>query len=179
MLKYKRLLEFNAAQLQQAYTRIEKQEDDLTKIEEELVQAYRNFDILSIKKGSENLPQISERTPNVKAFNTQETQTSEVLCEKENTAFYHSRADNLQKQLLELNSEITIKNKALDHLKSKLTEMEINLNSMKNQLQDKQSQIVFYEKHIVELQSKTDRVNANVSPFAQSNEDIVALKVNT
>lgn len=169
-------MEFKTTQLQQAYERIEIQEEDLSTMEGELLQIYRNFDILSVKQLSESAPQLQEKTVKVKSYNTQETQTL-TLHEKENTTIHQNRLDNLQKQLLDVNSEITIKNK--DHLKNKITEMEMNLNLMKKQLQDKQSQIVFYEKHIVELQNKKDHVNANSSTFGQSKEDIFALKVNT
>lgn len=146
-------------------------------MEEELLQIYRNLDILSIKKFSDNISQGSEKTVSVKVCNTQETQTSEVIYEKESNVLHQNRMDNLQKQLLDVNSEMTIKSKAVDHLKNKVTEMETNSNLMKKQLQDKQSQIAFYEKHIVELQNKKDHVNVTTSAFAQSSEEILALKV--
>ncbi|CAH2012681.1 unnamed protein product [Acanthoscelides obtectus] len=71
-------------------------------------------------------------------------------------------------------------------LKSKMNENEMAINLFRKQIGDKQSQISFYERHIVELQNKKDEImnssggaggdNISVGTETQLQNELIALK---
>lgn len=79
----------------------------------------------------------------------------------------------------QLSKDLEAKEQTIEELKNKINDYELNLSILKKQLSDKQSQITFYERHIMELQSKKE-----VPPSAPTetielnkNEEILSLKV--
>lgn len=93
-------------------------------------------------------------------------------------------------ELLSVKNELVEKQKAIADLKSKNSDLEMSISLFRTQIGDKQSQINFYEKHIMELQNRKivevhtsgaggdNNVMGNVDDSSQ-NEEIIALKVNT
>lgn len=170
------------AQLRQALKRIEDQEDQLSKLEEELLKAYSQDDKTpppSTYTSKElSVPEIA---PAIKLFNSQSSQTQfEVI--PEDTTDFSDTLNQLQLKLIDCESELSNKNTAIDQLKSKITELEMNISMFRKQLGDKQSQITFYERHILELQNKKHELNASENGSGdngalQSGEEHSVLKV--
>ncbi|XP_015840436.1 centrosomal protein of 290 kDa isoform X2 [Tribolium castaneum] len=74
---------------------------------------------------------------------------------------------------MQLSKEIAVKDQTIEELKNKINEYELSLTTLKKQLADKQSQITFYERHIMELQSKKE---APETIDLNKNEEILTLK---
>lgn len=103
----------------------------------------------------------------VKIMKHKEIQT-EVVISNESTS-------NLNDDVIR--NEIATKDKVIQQLKSKVTESEMSLSLFRNQLGDKQSQITFYEKHILELQSKLEGMPKVGESTTENGDEIMALKV--
>lgn len=185
-LKYRRLLEFKENQLRQAYQRLETQDDHIAKIEVELLQAYQNTNLEGAARILENVSQETQKTPDIapriKLFNSQESQTCFEVMPTDKT--YSEQMNILQAKLINTESNLTQKESVIEQLRGKITELEMNISLFRKQIGDKQSQIIFYEKHILELQSKkqelfnTSENGSGDSSIVQNNDEILTLKVN-
>lgn len=91
--------------------------------------------------------------------------------------------ENMQTEVKQLQQEIDVKAKLISEYKSKITELEMNISLFRNQLGDKQSQITFYEKYILDLQNKKEQNElvaiGNADTFTGDNnlQEILSLKV--
>ncbi|XP_044259542.1 centrosomal protein of 290 kDa-like isoform X2 [Tribolium madens] len=80
---------------------------------------------------------------------------------------------------MQLSKEIAVKDQTIEELKNKINENELSLSTLKKQLVDKQSQITFYERHIMELQSKKEVAavpTVSETIDLNKNEEILSLK---
>ena len=123
-------------------------------------------------------PVLQEKSPKsdppmIKITKSKETQTDVIQQEnlQENETF-----NNLRAELITATNEIASKEETIQQLKSKITEHEMNISLFRKQLGDKQSQITFYERHILELQSKKE-ISATEGIDLNTNEEVLALKV--
>nr|XP_022901566.1 centrosomal protein of 290 kDa isoform X1 [Onthophagus taurus] len=163
-LKQRRKSEFLQTQLDQALEKIEMQNNHTSKLEEALFLSYQNLEInipktidnIKLKPLNDDKEEIQKKIENIKIFNSQETQTIFDLETIQNGNGSNQNLKKIQMELLQNQNELSSKTEIIEQLKSKLTELEMNLSLFKSQLGDKQSQITFYEKHILELQSKKE-----------------------
>lgn len=189
-LKHRRKSEFVEAQLQQALDRIDEQDQLMSKLEEELLQAFQKPDIYIMHdvesvKLYENGKDIQETETDeieckIKLFKSEETQTILDVSTKSSSDPNEDALKNLHVELVNTLKELTSKNETIGQLKSKQTELEMNINMFKNQIGDKQSQITFYEKHILELQNKKEIAVQEMKLSSEvdiTNEELVTLKV--
>lgn len=197
-LRHKRYAEFKDHQLQQALQRINNQEEQISKLEEELLQSYQkpelfldNFNENQTKEEDvlvETLINEIEagKECKLKMLKSEEVQTSIDLSElKDSDTLQADLLNKLQDDLSKTRLDLEAKDKNTEELKSKITELELNISLFKTQIGDKQSQIMFYEKHILELKNKLDSANthdvaaekADSNDGTKSPEEIVSLKV--
>lgn len=185
-LKYRRLSEFKENQLRQAYQRLEMQDDHIAKLEVELLQAYQNTNPDGAAKILENDQHEVEKTQDlppriIKLFNSQESQTCFELIQTDKN--FSEQMNILQAKLINTESNLSQKESLIEQLRGKITELEMNISLFRKQIGDKQSQINFYEKHILELQSKkqdlfnTSENGSGDSSLVQNNEEVLTLKV--
>ncbi|KAJ8934432.1 hypothetical protein NQ318_017133 [Aromia moschata] len=194
-LRYKRQAEFKETQLQHFKDRVRIQDEQIAKLDEELLLCHRNFDTnapcteILVQK----LPEPSKSS--TITFQTAETQTDEVARTETQQENRDQQENDVQKENRHLKSQVASlqetlgeREQGLTQLKGKFSELEVAVGVFRKQLGDKQSQIVFYERHIMELQSKKQEVhpaegaggdNINVgAEVAKSNEEVLALKIN-
>lgn len=118
----------------------------------------------------------------LKMFQSEEVQTSIDLFElKDSDPLQADVLNKLQNDLSLIRSELETKEKIVEEYKSKITELELNVNLFKTQLGDKQSQIMFYEKHILELKNKLEAtaVGEKIEETTEKGtEEIALFKVN-
>lgn len=192
-LKYQRELDFKNMQIEQMSYRLTSQDELITKLQEELLQCYHKYDPLPLTDQKEETDSIMEKpkevknvtSDEIKMFKQQETQTTpdllKSLSDEGNVAIIIA---NLQAKVNSSADELKEKNDTVEQLRSKVTELEMNLSLFRTQIGDKQSQIMFYEKHILELQNKISKfyseqppADFNTAVVASNSDEIVALKV--
>lgn len=155
------------------------------KLEEELFDLYKN---ISVEVESDCLErkrvEIERRveTPVVRLVSV-ETQTVndghsceneiEEGVEEEESMKQNDSSISSENTATDFSNQIEAKDQIIQQLKSKLNECEMNISLFRKQLGDKQSQITFYERHILELQSSKESVTQNL----ETNETITSLKV--
>lgn len=143
------------------------QDGQITQLEEELLLAYQkpelfleNIDEIKeddVKEEPINVDDRKKEFKSKKMFQSEEVQTSIDLSElKETDPLQAEVLNKLQNELTQMRTELEMKEKIVEEYKSKITELELNLSLFKTQLGDKQSQIMFYEKHILELKTKLE-----------------------
>ncbi|KAG5876194.1 hypothetical protein JTB14_001937 [Gonioctena quinquepunctata] len=164
-LRYRRQSEFKEAQLQHFTERLKMQDDEIARLDEELILWHKNFDgILVQKEVSKNkVPEPARRAS--KLMKTAEVQTSEEPKENRheevNASKDDSRFSTLTIRLAKIKDELAVKDHMVDQLKSKITEHEMTISMFRKQIGDKQSQISFYERHIMELQNKKGEIHVD------------------
>lgn len=163
------------------------------KLDQELLQIYKNFDT--------NVPQKLTRTIQEEQVQNSVTSVPVPLPRKitRSVSIQVSEPDaksepseekgvlvNLKSELLSLREELSQKQSQIDQLKSKIIEHEMTISMFRKQIGDKQSQISFYERHIMELQNKKTEVtngggaggdNITVRSDGNQSEEILILKV--
>lgn len=189
MIRYRRQADFKELQLQQCNNRIEIQNDQIAKLEEDLFFSIKGTEsnktttpFTPLKTHQELIPDISEKL--VKLTKNQDVQTDMMEIDETDNS---NRLENLKKELLNTKNDLVAKEEALQQLKTKLNESEMNVSLFRTQIGDKQAQISFYEKHILDLQQmkKEDTVmhrpTNGAGGDAPSNEivseEVISLKV--
>ncbi|GJQ81526.1 hypothetical protein Trydic_g4888 [Trypoxylus dichotomus] len=184
-LKHRRHSEFIEAQLQQALGRINEQDQLMSRLEEELLQAYQKNDfcispdIQSVKlheNGTDQKIEKDEVECKLKIFKSEETQTIFDASPKSDSNKDDDALKKLHLELVTAQKEVNAKDETIEQFKSKQTELEMNISMFKKQLGDKQSQIMFYEKHILELQNKKEEAKITSDVDVTCDEEYVALK---
>ncbi|XP_045460169.1 centrosomal protein of 290 kDa [Harmonia axyridis] len=162
LIRYRRQADFKELQLQQCNARIEIQNEQIAKLEEDLFLSFKDPDSVGIvssfiqpKLHPEPVPEISEK--HVKLTRSQDVQTEMV--EVDGTDNDAKRLENLKTELLNMKNELLAKEEAIQQLKTKLNECEMTVSLFRSQIGDKQAQINFYEKHILELQASMKEEN--------------------
>lgn len=196
-MRHKRYAEFKDNQLQQAMLRLSNQEKQIEKLEEELLQAYQKPELFlenmeEIKDEDDvndillNVEVEQKKESKLKMFKTEEIQTSFDLLElKDSDSLQADVLNKLQNDVTRMRRELENKEKTIEEYKAKITELELNISMFKTQIGDKQSQIMFYEKHILELNGKLEIGNNASGIIAEKidgisekgSEEIAALKV--
>ncbi|KAI4458205.1 centrosomal protein [Holotrichia oblita] len=187
-LRQRRRSEFVETQLRQALDRINEQDQLMSKLEEELLQACRSSDfsispdVQSVKlyKNGDNIQETDNVECKVKICKSEETQTLFDASLNPDKSIDEDGMKKLHLELVGAQKQISLKDETIEQLKSKQTELEMNMSMFKSQLGDKQSQITFYEKHIVELQNKKE-LPAQETKITQDiditgNEEYIAIK---
>lgn len=175
--------------------RIKIQDDQISKLDEELLLWQKNVDGISIPK--ENLvyhapTMVSKPTSpiakiTVHSFSTQTTE-NELVPQIFTAPTTSPELSSVKEELKENQKIIAEKQKNISELKSKIAELEMAVSTFRSQLRDKQSQINFYEKHILEMQNKKtgevhsngaggDNINVGMVETPTSIEELLALKV--
>lgn len=191
-LRYKRQSEFKEAQLQHFIERVKMQDEQLSKLDEELLLWHKNFDVNLPPKNTppvEEVKKVVEEAPapEVKILKSCEVQTVEfVPHEKIRESEEAVQIANLKLELFKVREVVVEKERNINQMQSKINELEMTINLFRKQIGDKQSQIAFYERHIMEFENKKDEVhssgaggdNINVGMESNKNNDeILALKV--
>lgn len=137
--------------------RIQTQDEQIGKLEEELLMWHKNFSSSSPEIGEkqemENILITQPPSPVIKLTKNEGIQTEEIILQYDEV---DKSLPNMKIELITLRNELNNKELNIEQLKNQLTESEMNVNLFKKQLGDKQSQITFYERHILELQTKRD-----------------------
>lgn len=179
-IKYRRQCTLKETQLQHVFDRVKIQDEQIIKLEEELFALHKNFAF----DYDPELPPTSVQQPEkavkpeptmIKISKNKDTQTELTQEEdiKEDDSF-----SNIRAELISVSNEVAAKEQIIQQLKSKITENEMNLSLFRKQLGDKQSQITFYERHILELQSKKEiTTDSSENVDVNKNEEILTLKV--
>lgn len=175
-LKFRRSVEFKENEIQQLQERLNKQDEHINKLEEELLKCFQiSQDIFTDPSTSpEGLP---ETPTEPKQYVANETQTSDIANPDVN---HQDKINKLQLNVLEREKEISIKNNEITQLQNRITELEMNISLFKQQINDKQSQIMFYENHIMELRGKieqTEKIPIDNNSAMQRNEEALMLNV--
>lgn len=115
---------------------------------------------------------------------TVEVQTIEYTTTPRNTVVESTTSNQ---DLEKANRELVMKEQTIDQLKNKMKDLEMKVSLFRQQIGDKQSQITFYERHILELQNKKEEVHTNgaggdnfsvgLEPINSNNEELITLKV--
>lgn len=158
-MKLTKLIEFKENQIKQYRERINKQDDQIIKLEEELLQVYQktqDIPISSVSNVTHSIQKPLEIVSKLTLFDSKQTQTLDSVQDETNTDF-QNKLDGLQLKILENESDISGKDNIISQLKSKISELEMNISLFRQQIGDKQSQIMFYEKHILELRGKLEK----------------------
>jgi centrosomal protein CEP290 len=178
-IKYRRQCTLKETQLQHVFDRVKIQDEQIIKLEEELFALHKNFAF----DYDPELPPTSVQQPEkavkpeptmIKISKNKDTQTELMQEEdiKEDDSF-----SNIRAELISVSNEVAAKEQIIQQLKSKITENEMNLSLFRKQLGDKQSQITFYERHILELQSKKEiTTDSSENVDVNKNEEILTLK---
>ncbi|XP_050500647.1 centrosomal protein of 290 kDa [Diabrotica virgifera virgifera] len=197
-IRLKRQLEFKQSELQHYIERSKLQDEQILKLDQELLQIYKYLDIPDgVTQKSlqvETQETISQKSPTpapkprtLKASRsvTVQTENLEPVSSTKVTSEQNHIVNNLKAELLTLQEEVKVKETQLDQLRSKITEQEMTISMFRKQIGDKQSQITFYERHIMDLQNKKaevasagaggDNVNVGTETVSQTQEQI-ALK---
>lgn len=178
--------------MQHFMERVRTQDKQMSKLDEELLMWHKNFDVsLSPKKTNsvEHVETVTKKPPAaiLKITKSAEVQTVEIA--PDNRVGESDEAvqiASLKSELIKTREVVDEKERSINQLKSRVTELEMTISLFRKQIGDKQSQIMFYERHIMELQSKKDEVHSggaggdNISVGIESNksnEEITALKV--
>ncbi|KAJ8968110.1 hypothetical protein NQ314_002465 [Rhamnusium bicolor] len=189
-LRYKRQSEFKEIQLQHFMERVKMQDEQISKLNEELLLWQKDFDADLSSKESTTIQGTKEVVkpppPVLKIMKSAEVQTIEVVLKRtENKLEEANQISNLKSEVLKIREETEEKERNINQLKNKITELEMTISLFRKQIGDKQSQIMFYERHILELQNKKDEIhtggaggdNIGVGLEAnKSNEEVIALK---
>lgn len=158
-------------------------------MEEELLQLYQKSPDISPTAQPptpKEMQMPADIITKIKLFSSKQTQTLE--CAQDEPIDNSDAQDilyKLQLQLMEKENEVLGKDNTIGQLKSKITELEMNISLFRQQLGDKQSQIMFYEKHILELRGKVEKAEKAIpeenardsNALVKMNEETVALKV--
>lgn len=188
-LRQRRRSEFVETQLRQALDRINEQDQLMSKLEEELLQACRSSDfsissdVQSVKlhRNGADVQKTDNVECKVKICKSEETQTLFDASLKPDKDVDDDGMKKLHSELVDAQKQISLKDEAIEQLKSKQIELEMNMSMFKKQLGDKQSQITFYEKHILELQNKKElpaqETKITHDTDITGNEEYIALKV--
>lgn len=140
-------------QLGRVSKQVEEQEEQIAKLECELLQSLCIRDINDTKKVPRKLETV-------------ETTVMEIVDDSvERFESATQTVDLIDKKSEELSS----KEEALKHLKVRIVELELSLSLCQQQLTDKQSQISFYEKHIMDMQQKKE-TSSSADPKVMANE---------
>ncbi|XP_031338487.1 centrosomal protein of 290 kDa isoform X2 [Photinus pyralis] len=189
-LRYRKQIELNNLQVEQLTERLKNQDGVIISLEEALVRSLYSENFLSNEVKREDkctatspfheVPILTHSEP--KVLKQQEVQTSsELLAAFSGDKEFNALIVELEKKLNASDNVISEKCATIDQLKSKITELEMNISLFRTQIGDKQSQITFYEKHILELQNKlkkTESEGTKVNTVEQSHvaEEVVSLK---
>lgn len=191
-MRYKRQSEFKEKQLEHFAERIKLQDDQISKLDEELLLWQKNFDAITSPKEISMLPApllVSKPTsPIIKtSFTSISTQTTNIEIVSEVTS--QTISPSLSSELVIVKEELVEKQRIINEMKSKISDLEMTVSMFRTQIGDKQSQINFYEKHILELQTSKkvvevhaggaggDNVNVGTIETSRNNEELLALKV--
>ncbi|KAK5649525.1 hypothetical protein RI129_000554 [Pyrocoelia pectoralis] len=191
-LRFRKELELSILQLEQLTDRLKNQDDIILKLEEELIRSLYSDNFLSTEVKKEDkytsTSPLSDSQASIlkqevpKLLKQQEIQTStELLATLSDDKELNALVNELEMKLSASDNVISEKCTTIDQLKSKVIEMEMNISLFRTQIGDKQSQITFYEKHILDLQNKlkkTESESVKSSNVEQSNvaEEIMLLK---
>lgn len=175
-LRCRRQAEFKEAQLKHATVRLQDQEEQIAQLEAELLQT------LCLRESSEtqyemeaNEPSnafrsrstqlrttpanVIEITPVMKSIDTQHAHTQTSFNLNSTSASFEKEekdcqqtCNRLQAEIQKKDDEIRARSDELQRLKQKNLELEMSISLLRQQMGDKQSQISFYEKHILEMQ---------------------------
>ncbi|XP_056644391.1 centrosomal protein of 290 kDa [Diorhabda sublineata] len=197
-LRLKRQLEFKESELQHYMDRTKLQDEQIAKLDHELLQIYRHIDIsdtdTNIKKVSSEeplqkpeskkliIPEPKPRT--LKLTRAVSVQTNEVVTQTPTILLENNNViANLRGELFNVREDLSNKESQINQLKSKITEHEMTISMFRKQIGDKQSQISFYERHIMELQNKKseianngaggDNINIGTESNGQTQENLV------
>ncbi|KAF5307268.1 hypothetical protein FQR65_LT06984 [Abscondita terminalis] len=158
-LRLQKEIEFKTMQVEHLSDRLKIQDDIIIKLEEELLRTYHTYEHLSVDGKKELTVKIETRehvkTVEPKILKQEETQTcSELIASLSENTNLSAMLVDLETKLRISEDQIKEKVSAIEQLKNKITELEMNISLFRTQIGDKQSQITFYEKHILELQNK-------------------------
>ncbi|KAK9884908.1 hypothetical protein WA026_009146 [Henosepilachna vigintioctopunctata] len=168
LIRFRRQAEFKEILLQQCNHRIQIQNEQMAKLEEDLFLFHRGVDIKSLTDDFSKTKvqrKISQEIQDKLArfTKTQEAQTDEIHSVSDsNVDDETKRCESLKIELLAVRKELDAKEEIVQQLKTKLNETEMNVSLFRKQIGDKQSQISFYEKHILELQQQTKKEDEEV-----------------
>lgn len=180
------MIEFKENQIEQLHERMNREDKHIAKLEEELLLVYQRVQdiptttVAARPQTTHPVPEISQKTieltPTLKLLDTKYTQTLEKAQDnsKENIDF-QDKVNQLQMKILEKENDISERDNIIEQLKSKINELEMNISLFRQQIGDKQSQIMFYEKHILELRGKIETAEKPV--VEERNEETLMLKV--
>ncbi|XP_072379937.1 centrosomal protein of 290 kDa isoform X2 [Diabrotica undecimpunctata] len=192
-IRLKRQLEFKQSELQHYVERVKLQDEQILKLDQELLQIYKYLDVpdgvtqkslqVETRENISQKPLTPEPKPRTLKVSRPVTVQTENLEPVSPTSDEKHSVNNLKSELLTLREEVKVKETQLDQLKSKITEHEMTISMFRKQLGDKQSQITFYERHIMDLQNKKtevtstgaggDNVNVGTDSVSQTQEQIV------
>lgn len=156
--------------------RLQTQDEQIGKLEEELLLWHKNYNInfsLEEMKAEKKEKEISDarQSPSlIKLTKTEAIQTEEIVSHDE----IDKSLPNMKIELITVRNELNHKEQRMEQLLSKITELEMNISLFKKQLGDKQSQITFYERHILELQAKREEAPREV-PLSGPDGDNIAV----
>lgn len=190
-MKLKRSAEFKETEIAQLQVRLNKQDEHIQNLEEELLKFYQEGrDVLTQTVVRQHTPEIAEKSPEIetklKLFTSKQTQTLDIIhsesSETKADGYVQDTINKLQLHVLEKEKEISERNNIIAQLKSKITELEMNISLFRQQIGDRQSQITFYENHILELRGKIEKAekipsDGSNETVAQRNEEALMLKV--
>ncbi|KAF5299147.1 hypothetical protein FQA39_LY02320 [Lamprigera yunnana] len=190
-LRYQKELEFKTMQIEQLSERLKTQDEVIIKLEEELLRTIRIYEVTEDKKEKlprspllcENEESIVKREE-LKMLKQKEVQTcSELIAPLSVDKNLSALLVNLETKLSNYESDLEEKCGIIEQLRNKITELEMNISLFRTQIGDKQSQITFYEKHILDLQNKLkiqaeSQANSHDNDAEQSKscEEIAVLK---
>lgn len=178
--------------------RVKIQDDQISKLDEELLLWQKNFDAIVIPRENpvnQAPTMVSKPTSPVAKLTVHSISTQTTENEVESKIFTEStkpssslELSSIKEELKEKQKIIAEKQKTISELKSKISELEMTVSTFRTQIGDKQSQINFYEKHILEMQNKKsgelhtngaggDNINVGMVDTATNNEELLALKV--
>ncbi|KAL3280010.1 hypothetical protein HHI36_017518 [Cryptolaemus montrouzieri] len=187
LIRFRRQAEFKEIQLQQCNERIQIQNDQIAKLEEDLFLSHKDFDVKSLADSylpvkSQEKPMQDMQEKSIKFTKCQDVQTEEFPdipeAKKDEDV---KRCESVRLELLNTRKELETKDDVIQQLKNKLNECEMNVSLFRKQIGDKQTQITFYEKHILELQQAkkedgaSERAHDN-SLAVDGGEDVIPLK---
>lgn len=171
--------------------RIKIQDDQISQLDEALLLWQKNFDaIISPQDTSFFQAPLMVSTPSSPItkmnFNSVSIQTVDNEVVPETTAPTVSLSSI--PEFVAAKEALTEKQKTINEMKNKISDLEMTVSMFRAQIGDKQSQISFYEKHILELQNKKttevhtngaggDNINIGLVETTSYTEEILALKV--
>lgn len=171
--------------------RIKIQDEQILKLDEELLLWQKNVDTISLPRDSVviDIPKMVSKptSPLTKTIlNSISTQTIDIRIIPDDVVELDKKSTIAQ--ILSVKEELAEKQKIISQLKTKVAEQEMTISIFRTQIGDKQSQINFYEKHILELQNKKvvgihsngacgDNINIGMTQTTTNNEELLTLKV--